>query len=185
MKFVSIKTVSVFALKFAFIAPIVWLVWWWLLPQYAWCIGQMSGGLILHIGQLPIEAMRIESSESQFLNAGTVLVYTSDSIDRPFDIASLVSNLPPLLILVWSTPNIKLRLGLKAMLIGIPVITLGHIAFVAAAFIFQNEIQNAPEIPTGIGYVLLALPFVLWILLVHWQTVAQHLPQPTQTPPED
>ncbi len=179
------KTVLVFALKFVVVAPFVWLIWWWILPQYAWVIGQLAGTLISVAGTNPIEAMRVETGEALVLNAKTMLVYTYQGRDLPFDIASLVSNLPPLIILVLATPAIKLRRAIRAILIGIPIIALGHVGFITSAFLLQDQISKAPEIPTGIGYVLLTLPFVLWIVLVHWETVSDYMGAPKEDPPAE
>ena len=172
------KTILIFAAKFLAVAPFVWLLWWWILPQYAWVIGQISGALITFPGGMTIEAMRVETSEALILNADTSLIYTYNGSERPIHIASLVSNLPPLIILVLATPAIKLSRAIRALAIGLPIIAAGHIAFITLAFVLQSQIQNAPEIPPAIGYVLLTLPFILWIILVHWETVAAYLDTP-------
>lgn len=175
------KTILIFAAKFIAVAPVIWLLWWWILPQYAWLIGQIAGTLITFPGQMPIEAMRVESREALILNANTSLIYTYNATEHPIHIASLVSNLPPLLILILATPAIKLRPAIRALAIGTPIIAAGHILFITLAFILQSQIQNAPEIPTAIGYVFLTLPFILWIILIHWQTLAQYLNTPEKT----
>ena len=95
------------------------------------------------------------------------------------------SNLPPLIILVLATPAVSGRRIVRAFAIGIPVLTLGHVAFITAAFLLRDQIRNQPEIPTGVGYVLLTLPFVLWILLIHWETIAKLLPLPEDSSPPE
>lgn len=169
------KTILIFALRFLLAAALIWPLWWWILPQYAWIIGQISGTLTTFSGDMKIDALRVETGESLMFNANTSLVFTHQGNEYPFQIASLVSNLPPFLILFLATPGIKLKKGLRALVIGIPVIAAGHIAFITLAFVFQNQIQKQPEIPTGIGYVFLTLPFTLWLTLIHWETVSGYL----------
>lgn len=178
------KSFVVFALKFIVIAPIVWVLWWWMVPQYAWLIGQVSG-MVISVGGTKIEALRVASEDSFFLNAETTLIFVSEGREYPFDVASLVSNLPPLIILVLATPAVSGRRIVRAFAIGIPVLTLGHVAFITAAFLLRDQIRNQPEIPTGVGYVLLTLPFVLWILLIHWETIAKLLPLPEDSSPPE
>ena len=160
------KPIWIFLGKFILIAPIVWVIWWSILPGYAWFIGQVSGSALIYVGGQSIEAMRIVRGEDALLNADTSIVYIVNGAEYPFHVALLVANLPPLLILVAATPGMRLRRALRTMLIGAPIIILGQIGFIFAAFLLRNEIAASPEIPKALGYVLLTLPFALWILLV-------------------
>ena len=169
------KTILNFALRFMLAATIIWPLWWYILPHYGWLIGQLSGTLISFPGGMKIDALLIETRESLMFNANTFLVFTHVGTEHPFHIASLISNIPPYFILILATPGIKLKKGLRALLIGLPIIATGHIAFITLTFILQTQIQKQPEIPTGIGYVFLTLPFILWITLVHWETISDYL----------
>jgi len=104
-----LRLIFIFTAKVVLIAPFVWLLWWWILPHYAWSIGQIGGTIIIYLGRMPIEAMRIESNEALILNANTILIFTYNQLEYPFDVTSLVSNIPPFLILVGATPSIRFR----------------------------------------------------------------------------
>jgi hypothetical protein len=178
---IQLKPILIFAFKFLLFSPIIWIAWWFVLPQYAWIIGQISGTLISIIGRMPIEAVTIVSDEDSFLNSNTSLIFTYQQRQMPFDIASLVANLPPFLILILATPKIKLRPAIRALLIGTPIIAAAQIAFIFSAFTLMKQIEQAREIPEGIGYVLIALPFLLWVVLIHWQSVAQYIGSDLET----
>lgn len=160
-----LRRVWIFIGKFVLVAPSIWILWWSILPGYAWLVGQVSGAAIQLFSSASIEAMRVVTNEDLFLNAGTSIVFTSDGAEYPFDIASLVGNLPTFIVLLLATPDIKVVRLLSGMGIGTIVLALAHVGFVAGAFILRNQIQSAPEIPTALGYVLLTLPFALWIVL--------------------
>ncbi|MFP6582809.1 MAG: hypothetical protein VCD00_09665 [Candidatus Hydrogenedentota bacterium] len=160
-----LRKVWIFIGKFVLVAPPIWILWWSILPGYAWLVGQISGTAIQLFSSAPVEAMRIVTNEDLFLNAGTSIVFTSDGAEYPFDIASLVGNLPTLIVLLLATPGIKVPRLVRGIGIGTMVLALAHVGFVAGAFVLRNEIQSTPEIPTALGYVLLTLPFALWIVL--------------------
>lgn len=186
------KPILVFAFKFLLFYPIIWIPWWQFLPHYAWLIAQIAGSLIANLGGISIEALAVDSADSTFLNSGTSIIYTSQGRQMPFDIASLVANLPPFLILIFATPKLKLRPAIRALLIGVPIIAAGHISFISAAFILNKQIAKTPEVPTGIGYVFVALPFLLWIMLIQWQNISQYITtaqppspaEPEKAPPQ-
>jgi len=179
----SQQSLWIFISRFALIAPPIWILWWWVLPQYAWLMGQASGILISTFTAESIEAMRIVTDRSLFLNADTSITFTSRGNEYPFHITSLVATIPTILILIAATPGIKISAALRPIATSIAILALIHVAFIMQVFVWRNQIESAPQIPTALGYVILTIPFALWIVLTQPPTVASS--QEDQSPTSD
>ncbi len=169
------KNILVFIGKFAVIAPLTLVLWWTIVPQYAWILGQAAGFILTHLVAMPIEALRVVTEESAVLNTDTSIEFTYRSQQFPFHIASIVNNLPPFLMLVLASPGIGWRRILKAMAIGLPVLMAGQVLFIVYAFRFAIQISENPEVPTAFGLFLMTLPFMLWIVLVYWEKISEYM----------
>jgi len=169
------KNVAVFIGKFIVIAPLTLVLWWTLIPQYAWLLGQITGFVLTHLMGMPIGAMKVITDEAAVLNTDTSIEFMYNDRLFPFHIASIVNNLPPFLILVLASPGIGWRHQLRAIAIGIPILSAGQIIFIVYAFRYASQINQSPELPTAIGLFLMTLPFMLWIVLVYWNKVTEYL----------
>lgn len=158
-----------FVLRFSVIAPICLLVWWLILPGYAWVLGQISGAALIHLRGVPIEAMRIVTDPEGVLNVQTSLVYFTNSTPREIAIVYLASNLPSFVILVLATPRLHMRRRIRALAIGLTILAIGHVVFVVMAFTLQGSGEGAPQ---AFGTFLLTLPFLLWLALAYWDELA-------------
>lgn len=167
-----LKRVGLFCLRFALWAPVFLIPWWIIVPKYVWLIGQVSGAILKYIFSIPIEAMEVSVRENSVLNSNVLLTYFAYEGEAPIDIALLVNNVPPFIILVLATGGLTVARRLKVLGVGLSVILASHVAFLVSAFALAKRIEAAPEIPTAFGLLILNLPFILWILLAYWDRIA-------------
>jgi hypothetical protein len=169
------KNILVFIGKFTVIAPLTLALWWTIIPQYAWFLGQLAGFTLTHLVGMPIDALKVVTEESAVLNTDTSIEFMYRDQRFPFHIASIVNNLPPFLVLVLASPGIGWRRMTRAIAIGLPVLIAGQVFFVVYAFRFAIQISENPQVPTAFGLFLMTLPFMLWIVLVYWEKVSEYL----------
>lgn len=158
--------IGLFVLKFFGAVAVLLVIWWTVQPQYIWVVGQ-TAGLLLRVGGVPLEAMRVEVDEAGILNTLATLVYVSEGRDYPIDVAFIIAGIPPFIALVLATPELALRRRLLAIALGTGILAVGHIAFLSIAFGFHRQVERSPELPTAFGLFVMTLPFILWIALVY------------------
>lgn len=160
--------IATFCFRFAVIAPAVLAIWWLILPVYVWCMGQVSGEILIYLARMPIDALRVETDPAGILNSATTLTFYGDSGQRTIAIAYMVNNLPPFVILVLATPGLRIGRRIRALSIGSGILAATHVVFVAAAYRYADFAAEHAEVPQALGKFLLTLPFVLWIALAYW-----------------
>lgn len=154
-----------FLLRFAVLAPICLVLWWLLLPYYAFVLGHIT-----RIATMPFMEERVESLETVrqgILNTQTLLKFHTGSDPRNFPVGLLVTNVAPFLALTLATSNIAWRRRLRILAIGVSILMATHALFMIAMFIWHGTVTRHPEIPTAIGQFFVALPFLLWITLAY------------------
>lgn len=177
------RSILAFCLKFALIAPICMIVWWMIVPTYAWLLGQFCAGLIVRLFGLPIEAMEITSEG--VLNTKTVLVFFHEGHRQTIEIGRFVNNLPPFAALVLASPGLGFLRRLKVLATGTAILLASHVAFLIPFYVFARRIRQAPELPLAFGMFLLTLPFILWIALAYWGEVTAFFEEEKNTQGED
>jgi hypothetical protein len=160
-----------FFLRFALIAPVGLYLWWaYLLPPYAWLVGQGSGAIVNVLGGGPILAMKIETDETFVLHAKSFIAFTEASRIRQFDVMYLVDSFPAYLMLVLATSGLGLWRRLRVLLAGSAIILAGNVAYVSIMY-FQHHPPGAGAY--AIGQFWLTLPFILWIVLAYRDRLGQ------------
>ena len=71
------------------------------------------------------------------------------------------------------------------MLIGLGILSTGHVLFLVLMFMFSGQAQESPEIPTALGLFLMTMPFVLWIALAYWDKVKLLFEEPQGSSTQD
>ena len=170
------RAILFFFVKFCLLAPLCLVAWWLLLPYYGWLIGQASGVVLLHVARTPITSMTIEPAGP--LNTETLLVYGVEGVKRRFPIGLLVTNVAPYIALILSTAHLGWVRRLKILLLGIAVLSLGHIVYIVLAFSFFQRIAMSREIPTALAQLFLTAPFLLWIILAYWDRLSAYFAAP-------
>lgn len=160
-----------FFLRCGIIAPVGLYLWWaYLLPPYAWLIGQGSGAIVNLLRGGPILAMKIETDESFVLHAKSFITFTEAYRVRQFDVMYLVDSFPAYIILVLATSGLGLVRRLRVVFIGSAIILAGNISYVSIMY-FQHLPPGASTY--ALGQFWLTLPFVLWIVFAYWDRLAQ------------
>lgn len=162
--------IALFCLRFLVYSAGLLAVWWWIVqPYYARLVGQLAGMALKYLAGIPLEAVRVEVDPSGVLSTKTSLVYIYEGRRYPLAVAYLIANIPPYIALVLATSGITWRRRITALAIGVGVLFVGHIAFIAVLFGMAHQIQQSPQISTAVGLFLLTLPFLLWIVLAYWE----------------
>ncbi|MEK7794402.1 MAG: hypothetical protein AAB353_07725 [Candidatus Hydrogenedentota bacterium] len=160
-----------FFLRFALIAPVGLYIWWaYLLPPYAWLVGQGSGVLVNLLRGGPVLAMKIETDENFVLHAKSFITFTEAYRIRQFDVAYLVDSFPAYIILVLATSGLGLWRRLRVLFIGSTIILAGNVTYVSIMY-FQHHPPGANTY--ALGQFWLTLPFILWIVLAYWDRLGQ------------
>jgi len=167
--------VMMFVLRFILIAPFVLSIWWYFSPKYAWLLGQMTGACINLFGDVPIDAMEVRTLEGSVLNTDIILEFGSGDKKFPIHISRFMNNISPFIALVLASPSVAFLRRIKILAGGIVILILGQIFFLVTAFLFAQEIARATEIPTAFGLFLMTLPFMLWIVFVYWERLAEYI----------
>jgi hypothetical protein len=141
-------------------------LWWWALPLYARGLAAVSG-LLLRLLQVPIQETGAVPGGP--FNTGTALVLVLNGIPNPLPVNAVSLNLPTYVALVLASGLAPWRRRGIALAAGIPLLALTHVAFVVGMFYFRSEFAGAREVPTAIAQLFFTLPFLLWIVLVHWR----------------
>jgi hypothetical protein len=142
------------------------LLWWWLLPHYTRAVAVVAGAT-LRLLQVPIE--ETGAAPAGPLNTGTALVLVLRGVPNPLPINAVFVNLPTYVALVLASSLAPWRRRGVALAAGVPLLAATHLAFVVGMFYFRGEFAAAREVPTAIAQVFFTLPFLLWIVLVHWR----------------
>ncbi len=87
--------------------------------------------------------------------------------------------------MVLATGGITWGRRLRALAIGLGILFVGHVGFLAYLFAFTRQVQQSPQIPTAVGLFLLTLPFMLWIVLAYWQKLAELFEEPAPAQKEN
>lgn len=178
-----LRTVLQFSRNFVELTLLLSVGWWLLLPYYGYVLAQISGGILLNLLHVPIEAAKIEPGDA-ILNTASMLVFQLDGQPKPFPIALLITNMAPYLALVLATPGLRLLRRLFITVLGAAILFAGHVAFIVLAFYYRAEIAQAPSIPMAVAQFYLTLPFLLWVILAYWDRITASLSDDKQEQPE-
>ncbi|MCH8204230.1 MAG: hypothetical protein IID09_03655 [Candidatus Hydrogenedentes bacterium] len=182
----GMRRISLFCLKFiGFLAVFLFLWWWKVQPAYAGLIGSIAGTILKITTSIPIDATQVEVDPAGVLSTKTALVFIVQQGRYPFDIASLIANIPPFWALVLATPGLAVKRLIKVLLIGTGILGAGHVLFLVLVFVFARQVQETPEVPTAIGLFLMTLPFMLWIVLAYWDKLVLLFEEPGESPAQE
>lgn len=175
------------ALRFIILLPICLYLWWQLLPAYAWLIGQLAAGALVHGFDVAIDALRVEPKG--MFKTGTELIYITEGPERRLQFGMLATNVAPFIALVLATPALSWSRRGKAIIIGVILLAGAHIGFLLTAY---NV--NRAELPVAFGQICITLPFPLWIALAYWDRImtllgaagrnSREAPAPKPDPPD-
>lgn len=158
-------SILLFLGKFALTFPVCFFLWWYAMPGFAWGLGQLGGGIMLAVTEVPIKGLDIE--EAGILNTKTGLTYKLDGSATTLDAGDLMETMPVYWALVLSTAGLGwLRRG-AVLCAGILLISATYLAFIVLALVFREQIRADARLPVALGQVVKALPFVLWVLLAY------------------
>lgn len=157
-----------------FVVPAT-VLWWLVLPYYAWVLVQVTGGILrLGLGEA-IEYGRVEVAG--ILNTSSMLILGVEGVPRKMAVALLVTNVPPFVALVLATDGLGWRRRLKILAIGNGILAVGHVAFIVYSlhFLGVTTAREVPAIPMAVLQFYLTLPFLLWLVLAYWERLAGYL----------
>jgi hypothetical protein len=168
------KGVLIFAAKFAVIAPVCLVCWWLLLPYYALVLGWVSGAILKYIANVPVDSVAVSntgiSNPKGLLNTGSTLEYVIGGVSRGgFSVGYLVTNVAAFVALVLATAGLGITRRLRIVALGCAILAASHVGFILLAFLAGQS-----EFSTGIGQLLVTLPFVLWVTLAYWDQLTAY-----------
>ncbi len=155
-----------FAVKVLLAIPVCLALWWWMLPVYAWFIGEIAAVFLRFPCGYAIDGVTV--APSGILNTGTMLGFKLGDHNPSLPIAQLVSNIATYAALVIATSGITLKRRAAIGAIGFAILAAGHVTYLVLAFAFSNAMAQNPVLPTAIAQAFITLPFVLWIALAYW-----------------
>lgn len=152
--------------RFLIAAPLCLVLWWLMLPAYAWFVGHLAVFPLVYLLGIPVEAVTV--ARHGILNTGTELAFVLEGVAYPFPAGvPVLSTIVSFTILVLATPGLALRRRLRAWGIGSAVLFAVQLAFLVTAFAFRHEIAQHRRISASITEVSFALPFLLWAVLAY------------------
>jgi len=167
-------------IKFLILAPICLGIWWLLVPYYGWLLGQVSGQILILLGK-PITAVRVEVQdvsltpltakavlERIITNTHTALTFFEKDQPKTMPVAYMVTNMAPFVALVLATGGLGLRRRVKALVIGMLILALGHLFFAVILYAFAAALRDYPQLVMAAYAVFHTLPFLLWVVLAYW-----------------
>ncbi|HPG67433.1 MAG TPA: hypothetical protein PLO37_11340 [Candidatus Hydrogenedentes bacterium] len=166
-----VRGVVSFAGRFIVFAPLCLVLWWLLLPYYAWCLGLVSSVILKYFLTVPVESFEVANTglanREGILNTGTQLGFVIDGapIVMP-GLGGIATNVAPFVALVLATATISVRRRGKVILLGAPILICTHVLFIVMA-------AKTPETKVlhAIGQVFITLPFLLWLVLAYWDRI--------------
>ncbi|MBI4560356.1 MAG: hypothetical protein HY706_22440 [Candidatus Hydrogenedentes bacterium] len=164
-----LKELSLFLGRLVLLAPVCLVLWWLIMPYYAWVLGEISVVVLRYLLRLPVESVTVEPSG--FLNTETLLRFGWESRTREIAMCVLVTNIATFVALVLATPRgarLTLRRRLRTLALGTGILALGQEVYLILAFTFAGAVSQSPEFPTALAQVFITLPFPLWVVLAHW-----------------
>ena len=173
-----VSDIFVLALRFILLLPICLYLWWQLLPAYAWLIGQLAGGALVHAFDVPIASLQVVPKG--IFKTGTELIYLADGKERHLEIGMLATNVAPFVALVLATPGLSWNRRGKALIIGFLLLAVAHFGFLLTAY----NVSRA-EVPVAFGQICITLPFPLWIALAYWNRIMTLLGAPPASKARD
>jgi len=164
------RSVLAFCAKFILFAPVLTALWWYLIPQYGWFLVQTSGSILRFVLGEPIQAGWITADG--VLNTKSMLVFSFPEMTRSLPIAQLVTNIPPYIALVLATSGIAHWRRVRILLLGVAILSAGHILYIVVLSHWQAALMQASELPVAVMQFFLTLPFLLWIVFAYWDRIA-------------
>jgi len=161
-----------FLLRFSVIVPVCLIVWWWMMPHYGWVIGHAAAQIMGLFGER-ITAVVIEADG--ILNTGTLLTLESNSGKQSDMIGSVVTNMAPFVALVLATAGLAVKRRLQVLGTGAAILTASHIIYLVWAVAIAPSVRDATELPIVVAQIFITMPFLLWIVLAHWQTILDRM----------
>jgi hypothetical protein len=165
------KTLA-FVLRFSVIVPVCLIVWWWMIPYYGWMIGQIAAQIMGLFGER-VTTVRLEADG--FFNTETLLTMESVSGTRSDVIAPIVTNLATFVALVLATAGLNVRRRLQVLGAGAGILMASHVVFLVWAIAIAPSVREAAELPIVVAQIFITMPFLLWIVLAHWQTILDRM----------
>jgi hypothetical protein len=176
----SLKRALLFILALLALVPVCLALWGLVLPAYARAVGSVTGFMLGTLGH-PIQGVQI--TPQGILNTQTRLAFLLEGREPTLDIGALLFNVPPFIALMAATPGLALRCRIRRLTLGLAILAVGHVLYVALVFINAPRIAAAPQVPTALGEAFLTLPFLLWIVLGYWDRIAALFAPPEKTVP--
>ncbi len=171
-----------FCAKFVVFAAPLGAAWWYVLPQYAWVLMELSGGILRTLFSVPIESGSIEANG--LLNTDTKLVFLIGGHALSTPVALLATNMAPYFALVLATGGIGWLRRIWILLLGAAILFAGHLLFLVLAVRFNGFVAEHPQLPTAILQFYLTLPFLLWLVLAYWDKLAAYMPDEADERPQ-
>ena len=167
----QLRRVTLFALRLAFVTPIVLALWWLSMPAYAWVIGEIAALFLTFVGGYPIQHVVVHAAG--LLNTDTTLGFDLGGRVPVTPVSWVITNVAVYAALVIATRGLGWRRRLGALAGGVAILAVSHVSQIIVFFAFAKAIARNPQIPTAIAQIFITLPFLLWVVLAYWTTPAR------------
>jgi len=158
----------VFFAKFAVAAPICTVIWWLLSPAYLAVVGHTSAAALNGLLGAAIEEVTV--TPKGILNTTTELAFVMGGRPYPIQLVALVMGIPTFIALTLASPWPGALRFVTVSLVGCAILALSHVVYVILVFRFAETMQRSIQVP----YMIVMLPFLLWILLSYWRHIAAY-----------
>lgn len=164
------KEGGLFLAKFLVFAAISLAVFSFALKPYAYVLMYVSDAAGRVAMGYDISERRVEGS-----GVGTEITFVYRDETRRLPAGIVAINVPPFIALILADRKLRWREKPLTLGIGMLVLFASHVLLVFLAFVLATSFRIVGEsgLAQGVGTVTLALPFVLWILLVRRDMISR------------
>lgn len=163
----------VFLAKFAVAAPICTVLWWLASPAYLAVLGHAVAAVLNTLFRAGIEAVEV-ITQDDILNTRTLLGFAIEGRVRPIPLVGLVMGIPTFVALTVASPWPGAARFALNMAAGTGILIATHLLYVVLVFQYTDALQASPQLP----YMIVMLPFLLWLVLSYWPQIAAYFDDP-------
>jgi hypothetical protein len=165
------KMLLLFLLRFAIAAPLCFVFWFqFLLPLYAHAIGALALYVVYLTADSSIQGVLIV--RDGLFNSLTTIQFVTATERPTLPLAQVCTNVAPYLALVLASGGLKWKRRAAVAFIGVLILALIHLLHLVCAFVWRDTVAAHPQVPTVLGQFVITLPFLLWIILCHWNSIS-------------
>lgn len=173
------RNALVFFAKFAVAAPVFTVLFWLVAPGYLTLLGHVIAAILNTAFDAGVEAVTVTAQG--ILNTGTELAFTLDGRTAPIQLVGLVMGIPAFIALTVASPWPGARRFALVTLLGCAILVAAQVVYVVLVFRFSEAMQRSPQIP----YMIVMLPFLLWLVLSYWRQIAAFFDDPPPQAPAE